>query len=687
MFTELAKKVTASHLKRDAYLYVRQSTLKQVVENNESTQRQYALRDRALSLGWPIEKIVIIDNDLGQSGAQSTDREGFQRLVADVGLNRAGIVMGLEVSRLARNSSDWHRLLEICALADTLILDEDGIYNPAHFNDRLLLGLKGTMSEAELHVLKARMFGGMINKAKRGELEIPLPVGFVYDPRRRVQLDPDKQVQQTIEMFFNIYKQAGSATATCKEFQRQGILFPRRVHSGEKKGELVWAKLQHHLALEILHNPRYAGAYVYGRRRQRKKADGKYDHREVPREEWLVLIPEAHAGYITFEEFDSNQNKLKANSQAYGLDRRKSPPREGRALLQGLVICGICGDRMTVRYQHRSKQLAPEYVCQRQSIQNCQPPCQWIPGESIDQAISDVLLDTVSPMALQVALSVQDELLSRAADVDTLRRKHVERSRYEAELARRRYMQVDPDNRLVACSLEAEWNEKLRDLTDAQKEYETQKQKDDLLLSEERRQEILALASNFPRLWNDPKTPAKERKRLVRLIIEDVTLRKEQEVSVAIRFKGGTTRSLNLPRAQSAGKMRKTPPEVVKEIDRLLDSHGHAEIAELLNKNGFRPGEGLLFNKQMISHISQAYHLKERKQREKERGLLTRKAVSELLKISLWRVTDLFGKGYLRKCAVTFSGNELYEPPTEQEIETISNIPASKIGRPRKVFP
>jgi len=294
-------------------------------------------------------------------------------------------------------------------------------------------------------------------------------------------------------------------------------------------------------------------------------------------------------------------------------------------------------------------------------------------------------LETVSPIALQVALSVQDELLNRATEADDLRKKHVERARYEAELARRRYMQVDPENRLVACSLEAEWNEQLRHLTEAQKEYEAQKQMDELVLSEERRKEILALSSDFPRLWNDSKTPAKERKRLVRLIIEDVTLRKdEHQVSVEIRFKGGAARSLKLPRALGAGIMRKTPLEVVNEIDRLLERHGHAEIAELLNKNGFRSGEGQLFNKQMISHISQNYNLKERRERERERGLLTREAVSNLLRVSEWRVTKLYRQGYLRKCAATRSGREMYEPPTDREIEAIRNIPACKTGRPRK---
>ena len=366
------------------------------------------------------------------------------------------------------------------------------------------------MSEAELHVLKARMHGGMINKAKRGELEIPLPVGFVYDARRRVQLDPDQQVQESIRLFFSTYARTGSATATCKEFQRNGISFPRRVRTGENRGELVWAKLQHHLALEVLHNPRYAGAYVFGRRRQRRTGTGKLEHRIVPRDEWIVFIPAAHSGYISLEEFENNQKKLRANAQAHGAERRKSPPREGPALLQGIIICGFCGNRMTIRYHQLREQLAPEYMCQKDGIENCQPKCQYIPGASIDKAISDIILDTISPIALEVALSVQDELQTRASEVDALRKKHVERARYEADFAKRRYMQVDPENRLVAASLEAEWNGKLRELSEAQREYETQSQKDQLAFSEERRKEILKLSSDFPKLWNDPKTPLRK---------------------------------------------------------------------------------------------------------------------------------------------------------------------------------
>jgi DNA invertase Pin-like site-specific DNA recombinase len=295
---ERSQKITPRHLRRQAYLYVRQSTLRQVVENTESTQRQYALRQRAVALGWPIEQVVVIDRDLGHSGASAADREGFQQLVRDVGLGRAGLVMGLEVSRLARNSTDWHRLLEICALTETLILDEDGLYDPAHFNDRLLLGLKGTMSEAELHVLRARLRGGIVNKARRGELEVPLPVGFVYDAAGRVGLDPDRQVQETLRAFFQTFRRTGSATATVKAFRDQQIAFPRRARYGAHQGETLWGRLEHSRVLWVLHNPRYAGAFFFGRSRHRHTADARLVSERLPREEWTALIPNAHVGHV-----------------------------------------------------------------------------------------------------------------------------------------------------------------------------------------------------------------------------------------------------------------------------------------------------------------------------------------------------------------------------------------------------
>ena len=293
MSEQAAAKVTGAHLARTAYLYVRQSTLRQVLTNTESATRQYALRQKAIALGWQAEAIVTIDTDQGQSGASAADREGFQHLVAEVGMGRAGIVLGLEVSRLARNNADWHRLLEICAMSGTLICDEDGLYDPTDFNDRLLLGLKGTMSEAELHFIRARLIGGQLSKARRGELQMGLPVGLIYDPAGKVVLDPDTGVQQAIRHLFTLFARTGSARATVQQFNADGLLFPVRVRTGSHKGELAWMPLQHWRVLRTLHNPRYAGAFAYGRRRERLAGNGKKSYQLVPREQWIALIPAA----------------------------------------------------------------------------------------------------------------------------------------------------------------------------------------------------------------------------------------------------------------------------------------------------------------------------------------------------------------------------------------------------------
>ena len=332
-------KVQPHHLERGAYLYIRQSSMRQVIENVESTKRQYALRGRATALGWRDDQIIVIDSDQGESGASAAWREGFQRLVTDVGMGRAGIVMGLEVSRLARNNADWHRLLEICALADTLILDEDGVYDPASFNDRLLLGLKGTMSEAELHVIKARLRGGILNKVRRGEYRCVLPTGFVYDEAGNVVLDPDTQVRETIAYFFETFSRVGSACQTVKAFRNEGLLFPSRLRNS---ATTIFQPLTISTAIRTLNNPRYAGAYAYGRRHYRRAADGKKILRKRECNDWLACIPNAHPGYITWEQFQENLKTLETNGRGYEV-ARASPPREGTALLQGRAVCGRCG--------------------------------------------------------------------------------------------------------------------------------------------------------------------------------------------------------------------------------------------------------------------------------------------------------------------------------------------------------
>ncbi len=664
MRADAHQKVKADHLKRNAYLYIRQSTLRQVFENSESTFRQYDLRRQALALGWAPEQIVVIDNDLGQSGASAVGREGFQRLVTEVSMGHAGIVMGLEVSRLARNSTDWHRLLEICALTDTLILDEDGVYDPAHYNDRLLLGLKGTLSEAELHVIKARLQGGILNKARRGELESPLPVGFIYNPAHQPVLDPDKQVQESLRFFFETFNRTGSAMATMKAFHQRGLLFPRRLRKGPQKGDLVWAELTHSRALQILHNPRYAGAFVYGRKRVRKKADGSETCLNRPRDQW-ILLPGMHPGYIAWEQYEENQRRLRENAQAEGDDRRKSPPREGPALLQGLVLCGVCGRRMTVRYHNRCTRPVPDYLCQKDGIEHGKPICQSINGEQIDKAIGDLLIQTMTPMALDVALAVQQEVQTRLDEVDRLRHKQVERARYEADQAQRRYMHVDPANRLVADTLEAEWNSKLRALSEAQQEYERLRQADHLAINEAQRARITALASDFPRLWQDPKTPDRERKRMVRLLLEDVTLLKGEQIQVHVRFKGGVLNSLSLPAPLSAPYLRQTPAAVVAEVDRLLDQHTNREIATILNEKGLRSGMGRPFTVMTIINIRRHYGLRDRCQRMCDLGLLTIQQIAARLGIAASAVKDWRDRGLLRGHRYNDKGQCLYEAPED----------------------
>jgi DNA invertase Pin-like site-specific DNA recombinase len=672
---ERSQKITPRHLRRQAYLYVRQSTLRQVVENTESTQRQYALRQRAVALGWPIEQVVVIDRDLGQSGASAADREGFQQLVRDVGLGRAGLVMGLEVSRLARNSMDWHRLLEICALTETLILDEDGLYDPAHFNDRLLLGLKGTMSEAELHVLRARLRGGIVNKARRGELEVPLPVGFVYDTTGRVGLDPDRQVQETIRAFFQTFRRTGSATATVKAFRDQQIPFPRRARYGPHQGETLWGRLEHSRVLWVLHNPRFAGAFFFGRSRQRHTADARLVSERLPREEWTALIPNAHVGYITWEDFEENQRRLRENAQANGADRRRSPPRDGPALLQGLAVCGICGDRMTVRYHRRHGTAWPTYVCQRRGIAQAEPICQSIPGRGLDHAIGRVLLEAVTPLTLEITLTVQQELQTRLDETDRLHRRAVERARYEADLARRRYLQVDPANRLVADELEAHWNRALQQVTEAQAIYERQRHADRVTVDAEARARILALATDFPRLWHDPHTPDRERKRMVRLLMDDVTLIKAADgLTAHVRFRGGKTTTLTLASALNAWQLRETSAEIVALIDHLLDHHADRDIATILNTRGYVSGTGQPFQRGIVKHLRHSHGLRSRYERLRERGMLTRDEIARRLNVSAATVKAWGQHGLLPRSVGNDKGEWLYEMPG-------SNAPIKMQGR------
>ena len=617
-------KVTAAHLSRPALLYVRQSSLKQVIHNTESALRQYDLRGRAIALGWSADQVTVIDIDQGHSGASSADREGFQHLVAEVSPGRAGIVLGLECSRLARNSADWHQLLELCGLTGTLICDEDGLYDPRDFNDRLVLGMKGQISEAELHFIRARLRGGQLSKARRGELVMPLPVGLVYDAAGHVVLDPDTAVRGAVQRLFATFEATGSATAAVKAFRADGLSFPWRHRAGPRKGETDWKPLAHHIVLRVLHNPRYAGAFTYGRRRDRVLPGGKHASVKLPRDQWISFIPGAHPGYITLDQYEANTARLAANAAAHGPDRAAGPPREGNALLQGIIICGKCGTRMTVRYHRRRGTDWPDYLCQRDGIENARPICTAIPGACLDQAAGQLLLDSLTPLAVEAALTVTAELQQRAAEADAIRAAHVERARYHADLARRRYLAVDPANRLVADALEADWNTALRALGDAQTAYDKAREQHDGALTPAQKDKIARLVTDLPAIWNDPATPMRERKRITRLLLTDITVtRTSDTITAHVRLRGGQHRTLTLPVPKTGPEARRTPPGILTAINDLLDQHTSGEIAGILNQRSLHSGTGEPFSRLIIDHIIRAYRIPTRRHRLRSQGLLT----------------------------------------------------------------
>lgn len=636
-------KVTSDHLARKAFLYVRQSSLHQVLEHQESGRRQYALRDRAVALGWAQDQIEVIDSDQGQSGA-SQDRAGFKRLVTAVGLGEAGLVLGLEVSRLARNSTDWHRLLEMCALTDTLLLDDDGLYDPSHFNDRLLLGMKGTMSEAELHMLRARLQGGLLNKARRGELKLRLPLGFVYDELDRVTFDPNLQVQESVKLLFTTFARVGSALGTVKWFRSQGLHFPSYLDAGRPTKEVTWRDLDFSTALRLLHNPRYAGIYFFGRTRQRQLPGGKVLRKHKPMAEWDVVIPDAHQGYITREQYEANQRQLQTNARAIGADRRRGPAREGPALLQGLVLCGRCGRRMTITYKNRAKGIVPIYYCWRKD----QKVCQNVHGGVVDEAISKRIVELVNPLCIETSLKVQEELEKRWGEVDDHHRRQLEQIRYEADHARRRYLTVDPENRLVAAQLEADWNRKLRKLEETRADYE-KRETNRAKLTDSDKSKTRSLARDFRSFWKDRRTSFLDRKRILRLLLEDVTLKRGNKIEAHLRFRGGAVETIILDVPKKAWQLRQTPASIVRRIDELLDHQDEWQIAKTLDGEGLVTATQHRFTAKIVTCICKSYKLKPRLQRLRERGLLDAQEIAKRFMIGRAKVIGWHKHGLLKR--------------------------------------
>ena len=598
-------KVTSSHLERTAIAYIRQSSLMQVREHTESTARQYGLAELAARLGWAAGDIEVIDCDLGLSGRSATYREGFKQLVARVCMGEVGAVFGLEVSRLARSNADLARLLELARLTSTLVIDNDGVYDLADINDRMLLGLKSQMAEAELHWLTSRLNESKRAAARRGELRVPLPVGLVYDDENNVVIDPDEEVAAAISDVFAAFTATGSAYGVAGVFA--GRRFPRRAYGGVWAGQVRWGKLTHARAAGILRNPAYAGAYVYGRRRSRQVVhpDGsvRSSVTELPRDQWEVLIPGHHAGYITFEEYLANEAKLAANRTNAGA----RPPREGTALCQGIVFCGACGRSMQVRYQDRY----PRYECSHSRADHVAAPlCGSVRADTVDQAVTAALLAAVEPAQVALALAAAEEVTARRQRSVRAAELAVERARYDAERAERAFLACEPENRLVARSLEARWETRLADLAEAEAALATQRSARPELPSPD---QLAATVADLPALWSAPATSDKDRKRLLRTLLGDVTLTPSAEnpsrLTAGLRWKSGATQQLLVTRRKNAIQLRATDPAAIELARRIGPGCDNNALATALNDAGHRTGTGQPFDGVAAANLRNYHHI------------------------------------------------------------------------------
>jgi DNA invertase Pin-like site-specific DNA recombinase len=538
----MSELVTPTHLARRAIIYIRQSTPHQVLSNQESLRLQYALQQRALELGWRADDIEIIDADLGLTGASAQHREGFQELVSRVALGQVGIILSSEVTRLSRNCSDWYPLLDVCGYKNCLIADRDGIYDPASPNGRLLLGLKGQLSELELHTIRARMTAGLLNKAKRGELALQLPVGLVRDETGKVVKDPHREVQDRLDLIFSTFLRLKSASKVLRFFNDQRLLIPRR----DRFGDLAWKKPAVAAILATLKNPAYAGAFVYGRTRTTRDASGKASLKRLPMDQWRILVKDKYPAYISWEMFEQIQAMLQDNYAAYDRNKSRGVPRPGAALLHGLVYCGECGHKMVVQYKGGTR-----YLCNYLRQQYLVPVCQNIPGDPIDARVVEAFFQALSPIELDAyarAIAAQKETDER---VEHARRQQLARLRYQAALAERQFNHVDPDNRLVAAELETRWEAALRALKQAKETYalEQQNREPPFALPTELREAFTAVGQKLPQAWDQPVLTRPHKKALLRCLIDKVVIHRlvPDRVQTRIVWRGGDTTTLEIP--------------------------------------------------------------------------------------------------------------------------------------------
>jgi DNA invertase Pin-like site-specific DNA recombinase len=599
-------KVTAAHLRRAAVVYVRQSTLAQVDRNRESTARQYDLVAGAERLGWPRSAVRVIDEDLGVSGASTTGRSGFAELAAQVGLGQVGIVLSLECSRLARNNADWYRLLDLAGMTDTLIADADGIYHPGLFNDRLVLGMKGTMSEAELHILRARLDGGIRNKAARGELRRGLPVGLVWgEADGEIRWHPDEAVTGVIATIFERFAVCGSARGVWLWLREQGLRFPLQPAAYLRGEEIVWVEPTYHAVHNVLTHPAYAGAYVFGKTRQRRHLgeDGvlRTSRRKLPQGEWEVLIPAHHRGFIDWDTYQANQARIAANTRPRAHQPGTGAVREGCALLQGLATCQTCGRKLAVYYDGPAKS-TPGYYCTGtgQLVDGRGTRHLRVGGVAIDTAVAAAFLAALQPSALQACLAAAQQLEDGHDTALAQWRRQVEQARYHAGKAERRYRAVDPDNRLVARGLETEWNTALQQLADAENELARRETARPKTLTPQEKQAILALGDDLAGVWSAPTTTDKDRKRLLRTLLDEVGIRVHRDhdggrADLILRWKGGALAELSVPLKRKPPQRLRTGEDTIDLLRRLAVHYPDATIAGILNRQHRRTARDLSF--------------------------------------------------------------------------------------------
>jgi DNA invertase Pin-like site-specific DNA recombinase len=600
-------KIADHHLSRKACIYIRQSTMSQVRFNQESTERQYNLANQAKSLGWTPEQIRILDGDLGHSGERATHRDDFKTLVSDVAMGHVGAIFSLEASRLARSNKDWHRLLELCAVTHTLVFDGDGCYDPADFNDGLVLGMKGTFAQAELHIIRARLHGGKLNKAQKGELRFPLPVGLVFDGNK-IALDPDKEVQGAVRTVFELFDRESSAFGVVQRFNELGLSFPRRSYGGVWDGKLIWGRLSHSRVLGILANPSYTGTYVFGRYQSYKQIGStgeiQSQSRLMPQDKWLVVIPDHHPGYITWDQFLANRKRL-ATNRTNG-EVLAGPAREGLCLLQGLLLCGHCGRRLNVRYTGNGG-LYPIYQCNWKRREGmARHDCMYAPSKPLDDAIAERLLTAVTPLTIKLALEALTNLEERDKAIAAQWRRRIERAHYDADLAERRYEEADPSNRLVAGTLEKRWNDAMQRLLELEAELADFERQIMRSVTAEQKQQILRLGKDFPRLWNASTTTSCDRKRMLRLLIRDLTVIKGSEpklLQLQIRWQGGATETIEVHQRPNRAEVVRYADEFIAKIRALADLYDNREIVARLNSDGLTSSTGKPFTPSMISWI------------------------------------------------------------------------------------